>query len=445
VRTDTKLAGFAIDVQASPCLILLDDPKLQIPRPTGTSALEADPNFTLASVSAGPNAHAVASSLWPGNLFGEGLSALDPRVPDYPVKAESRYPDQPYSDTGPDGGVLTNSSAQGLDATATADGAPTNKPGQVTMGGATSTSTATVTTKDVAKGTATSAVHDVSLLGGVIHIGNVTTELSTTADGKTSKATGTTTVSGLTVNGIGYTVDDKGVHLAGNGFQPPPLQTPSQLDTLGISIRSITQQTTRTTGGVNRTASGLIIRVDTAPLRAALASPLSPVYAQLASVISNLPPDQQGNFYYLLKATPSITFVFGSASSESAATLPISFSFPPTTFPTGPLGGTVGGPPLAGTGGPAPGVLPATGPDLPAVTSPNGPGPALQPPTTNAASSSGDGFAGIGAGPLAGALLLSGLLAWGLVRFLGLAGGALGFGCRLGAPTSLPNLRSVNS
>jgi hypothetical protein len=42
-------------------------------------------------------------------------------------------------------------------------------------------------------------------------------------------------------------------------------------------------------------------------------------------------------------------------------------------------------------------------------------------------------------------LLLSGLIGWGLLRFLALAGGALPFGCRLGAPTSVPNLRSVTA
>jgi hypothetical protein len=441
IRTDTTLGGFSVDVQASPVLVLLDDPNLQIPRPTGTSALEADPNYTLASVSAGPNARAVASSLWPGNLFGEGLSAINPQIPPYPIKAESRYPDKPYTAAGPDRGVLTNSTAKGLDATATADGTPTNKPGQVKVGSATSTSTATVDVKNVAIGTATSAVHDVSLLGGVIHIGSVTTHLVTSTDGKSPRSSGSTTVSGLSINGQGYTVDDKGVHAAGHGAGTPPLTSPSQLADLGISIRGIVQSTTKTTNGISRNASGLVIKVDTAPLRKALSPVTGVVNPVLAGIISNLPPDQQGNFYYLLKATPSITFVFGSASTGSAATLPISFSFPPSNFPTAP-GGVVSNP--GGTVAPgSTAVPPGLDTTSPSVSGPTAPGPVLQAPGTNVASTSNAGFSGIGAGWLLAALVGSGLLAWVLVRFLGLAGGVLGFGCGLGAPTSVPNLRSV--
>src|SRR4051794_6748932 len=96
VRTDTTLAGFAVKVEASPLRILIDDPTLAIPRDPGTAVVEADPNFSMAGVSAGPNAIAIGSSLWPGNLFGEGLPALT-GGPGYPIKAEARYPDKPYT------------------------------------------------------------------------------------------------------------------------------------------------------------------------------------------------------------------------------------------------------------------------------------------------------------------------------------------------------------
>ncbi|MFN2539421.1 MAG: choice-of-anchor P family protein [Mycobacteriales bacterium] len=442
IRTETKLAGFSVSVQASPVLVLLDDPKAEVPRPTGTAVIEGDPNFTLAEVSAGPNARAVASTLWPGNLFGEGLAQVAPGAPAYPLKAESRYPDKPYTASGVDGGTLTNSSAMGLDATATADGTPTNKPGQVTIGGGTSTSTATVTDKDVAVGTAFSAVHDVNLLGGIIHIGNVTTQLTTSSDGLTPTSSGSTTVSGLTINGVGYSVDDKGVHVGPQGGALPPLTGPSQLADLGISIKGIVQASAKDATSATRSASGLVIRVDTAALRKALKPVTGQVSGPYAEIVSRMPAEAQGQLYYLFKATPSITFVFGAGSSSSAATQPISFTFPPTGFP-GPGGIT----------GPAPGGLVPGGPvppglsvDPPFVGTPGGAGPVLQPPgTSNAAATTQAASSGIGALWVLGALVGSGLIGWALLRFLGLAGGVLGLGCRLGAPTSVPNLRSVTA
>lgn len=444
VRTETKLAGFSVEVQASPILVLVDDPRAAIPRPTGTAVVEADPNFTLASVSTGPNARAVASTLWPGNLFGEGLHQINENIPPYPVKAESRYPDKPYSAQGPDGGDLTRSAALGLDAFAQADGTPTNKPGVATIGNVTSSSAATVTDKDVAVGTAVSAVHDVSLIAGLIHIGAVTTRLTASADGNHPIPTGSTTVTGLTVAGQSFTVDDKGVHAGPQGSALPELSTPQELtDKLGISIKGIVQSSTKSGDRATSTASGLVIRVDTAVLKAALApvlGPIKPIYADF--VDQHIPPDQQGNFYYLMNATPSVTFVFGSGTTSAAATLPIQFDFgPPPAFPSGPI---------LGSGGGSSGV-PPTAPDLGGITSPvTGPTvvpPVLQPPgTTNTAAAVKDvGFGGIEAGWLFAAVLGSGLIGWGLLRFLGLAGGVLGFGCRLGAPTSVPDLRSVTA
>lgn len=444
IRTDTKLAGFSVGAEASPLLVLVDDPKAAIPRPTGTAVAEGDPNYTLASVSAGPNARAIASNLWPGNLFGEGLAQVAPGAPPYPLKAESRYPDKPYTASGVDGGVLTSSSAMGLDATATADGAPTNKPGQVTVGAITSTSTATVTDKDLALGTAVSAVHDISLLGGLIHVGDVTTRLTTSSDGTSATSTGSTTVSGLTVGGVGYAVDDKGVHVASQGSALPPLATPQQLDDLGISVRAITQTSTKTANSATRTASGLVIRVDTVALRAALQPVVGVLSGPYSTLVSNLPPAQQGNFYYLLKATPSLTFVFGSAKADAAATQPISFSFPPAAFPA--VGGLAGGPTVGGISPGTGAVPPGLTAEPPSLVAPSVPEPVLQAPgTSNAAALRGVGSPSVGAPLVLAALGVSGLIGWALTRLLGLAGGVLALGCRLGAPTTVPNLRSVTS
>lgn len=455
VRTDTKLGGFSVTVEATPLRVLLDDPELQIPHDPGTAVLEGDPNYTLASVAAGPNAHALTSSFWPGNLLGTGLAQVAEGAPAYPLKGEARYPDKPYDSAGVDGGQLSGVHAEGLVAIATADGTPANKPGQVMVGGATATSTATVTDKDIALGTANSALSDVNLLAGTIKIGAVKTVLTTSADGTRSSSSGTTTVSGLTIAGQEFSVDDKGLHAAGQGSALPPLDTPAEVTAaLGISAHALNQVSSTTPRGVRRVAGGLIIDIDTGPLRKALSPVTAVVNPVVNGLIGNLPPEVASQLYYFVKATPHITFILASANSKSAATLPITlpaFQFPsfpatPGTFVNTPGSGSgiTGGPPLPATidpGGPV-GTPPILGGDGGTGTAPVTSGTGK-----NAASSSPyAGSGGIGAGLLLGAFLGAGLIGWGLLRFLGLAGGALlGVGCRLGAPTSVPNLRSVTS
>jgi hypothetical protein len=458
VRTETKLAGFAITTEATPLRVLLDDPKLDVPHDPGTAVVEGDPNYTLASVAAGPSARAITSTLWPGNLFGEGLGQLA-GMP-YPIKGEARYPDKPFSSPGVDGGALSSADALGLDALATADGSPTNKPGQVTVGDLTSRSHATVTTKDQALGEAFSAVKNVDLLAGTIHIGAVTTALTTQSDGKKTLSSGTTTVSGLTIAGQAFTVDDKGLHAAGSGNSLPGLSTPAQVSqVLGITATALAQTVVTTRNGVSRAAGGLVIDIDTGPLRALLSPATGVTNPILNGLIGSL-PDQtdaaKGQLFYLVKASPHLTFVIAQANSSSAATQPITFTFPsftPPAFPNPPGGVAPGGSGFGSAGAPnpasgaviTPGIatIPGGSAIVPRLADQGGGSPVFQPVVAGATSDSG--FKGIGAGPLLGAVLGSALLGWLLLRFLGLAGGVLGLGCRLGAPTSVPNLRSVTA
>ena len=457
VRTDTGLGGFSVKVEGAPVLVLVDDPNAAIPRPTGTAAAEGDPNYTQATVSTGPNAFGLASNLWPGNLLGTGLPAINENIPQYPLKVEARYPDGPFKGASPNGAfpgnspdndVVTSSSATGLDANAVADGAPGDQPGTLSIGGAVSHSTATVTKDDVATGTVISSVKNVNILG-VIHIDSVTTTVTTRSDGKKPVSTGSTVVSGLTVNGVGYSVDDTGAHVGGQGVPVPPLVTPDQLKDLGISIEGIVQDASTTPTTAKRSAKGLTIRIDTTTFKNAIKPAIDALRDPYSTIVSTvIPPEYQSNFYYLLNATPNLSFVFGSAKSSSAAVLPLSFEFPQTGFPSFPSNpGVVGSPPVLprdDTGfvaGP-----PTTGGSVPPAVEPVTP-PVLQPPgTTPVALAQDADFTGITASKLLLALLFAGGVGWGLTRLLGVAGGLpLGLGCRLGAPTSVPDFRSVTA
>lgn len=454
-RTETGLGGYSLKAEGAPVRVLVDDPNAAIPRDTGVAAAEVDPNYTLATVATGPNALGLASNAWPGNLIGTGLPAINENIPQYPAKVEARYPDGPYEGVSPDGGVATSSTATGLDATATADGAPTNKPSTVTIGDAFSHSSASVTSKNVAVATVTSSVKDVSILAGVIKIDSVTTTVTTTSDGTKPTSKGSTVISGLTVNGVGYSVDENGAHVGGNGLPVPPLVTPSQLDDLGIHIEGVVQSGSTSSTSANRTASGLVIRIDTKVFRAALTPAIDPLRPYYSQVVESLPPGDpfasvKPQLYYLLNATPNITYVFGAASARSAAVLPISFDFGPPTFPSFPgSDGAVGAPPTLPRGD-AGGFVsgpPDTGTALPPTVGGPVTPPVLQPPgTTPVALATDADFTGIAAGKLLLALLFAGGVGWGLTRLLGAAGGLpLGLGCRLGAPTSVPDLRSVTA
>ncbi len=444
IRTDTTLGGFSVVVDAAPFKVLIDDETLPIPRPEDTAVLEADPAYTAAYLDTGPNSRAIASSLWPGGLFGEGLPQVSDGAPEYPIQASARYPDKPYTATaqGDTNGTFMKAEALGLDVRGTARSVPQPAPGQVEIGAVTSVSTATVT-KDVAVGTSVSKVTDIDLLG-VIHIGSVSTTVTTTSDGKKPTSTGSTVVTGLTIAGQGFSVDDKGVHLAGQSQALPPLAA-EQLKATGITIEGITQERNTSGDTASRVAKGLRITVDTTPLRKALSPVTDPLNAPLGTIISQLPKEMQSNLYYLVSATPKITFILGAGSSTSAAVQALSFTFPP--LPDFGAGG--GLPPVTYPNNPGmPEVV--TGPLLPGIEStvPVTDNPVTSNPdlaTQSAAGPPDTPFKGVSALWLLAAAVLAGFGGWGLVTVQGLAlsGGLLGPGCRLGSPASVPDLRGA--
>lgn len=446
IRTETELGGYSVDVEAAPFRVLIDDPTIPIPRPEESALLEADPSYTAAALATGPNSRATASSLWPGNLIGDGL-ATAANNPDagYPIKVQARYPDKPYTATTRDGGELMNAQAFGLDVVGAATGVPQSIAGQVGIGSIASNSSATVL-KGVASGTSISKISDVDLLAGVIHVGSVSTTLTTRSDGLKATSSGSTVVSGLTVAGHGFVVDDKGVHAEGQGGALPSTAGLSALKAAGVTIEGVTQTSSGTADTASRTAQGLRITVDTVILRGAIDSVASPLYPTLRSLFSQTPGEAQGNLNYLLSATPRLTFVLGAGNAVTAAVQALSFNFPPIDLgggftPSPPItppaqgGEGIGGEPfLPGTDGSV---------DLPA------PG---QPPTVNQpfnpqalAGALIDPFAGVPAGMVLGAGLLAGLAGWGLLALRGLAltGGLFRRSCPLGAPSDLVDLHGA--
>jgi hypothetical protein len=445
IRTDTSLGGFSVSMNSAPLKLLFDDPTVPIPRPPGSAVVEADPSYTLATLDTGPNSRALASSLWPGTLFGDGWSQVVGTIPipgipaSYPLKADAKYPDNPHVATAQDNGAFMNASALGLDVIATARANPPGAPSALDLGTASSTSTATVK-NGVAIGKTISQVTDVSLLG-LIKVGSVSTTLTTSSDGKKPSSSGTTVVNGLTIAGMGYVVDQNGAHPVGlpvgqgTGVLPTTVLDPAKM--LGITISGLSQEHSQDADSATRVATGLKIVIDTAPLRAAISPVTGKLQGPLAQIISMLPKDPTGHIpfspqtlaYMAVQTTPKITLILGSGQGTSAATLPISFIFPPTTFPT-----------IPGQPATVPGVSTSPVISVPGVTNPGptGPGPTVEQPVTKplASTSPKNPFHGI---PI-----------W-LLLLVAAAAGTAGYGL-LGvrnvvlakdAGTSLPDLRGA--
>lgn len=450
VRTETTLGGYSLDTNAAPFKVLVDDPANPIPRPADGPIVEADPAYSQAVLDSGPASRGIGAVLWPGGLLGEGLTQVAPGAPPWPLKAEARYPDKPYVATAQDQGTFMNGQALGLDVLGSARVVEQHVPGTIDLGLAASTSTATV--KDgVAIGTSVSKVTDVELLGGVIKVGSVSTTIRVTSDGKKPTSSGSTVVSGLTVGGVGYVVDEKGARPVGapvdQGSGPLPSGVADPAKALGITISGISQEHSQDTDGVTRDAKGLRLTVDTVVLRGALNQAPSQLTDALYSLFAAMPKEIQGYLFYSLATTPKITFILGAGQGRSAATLPLTFSFPPFDLP--PLGGPLGPPALTPPGGAVvPPVAPVSlgDPGGGPSTDP-GPGPTLAGPGTTraAASSSGTPFHGIPPALVLLVLAVAGTAGWGLLRLQGavMALGAAAGPCTDGSRSSLPDLRGA--
>jgi hypothetical protein len=463
---DSTLGGFTVTSLAEAVTAQYEQPNFPLP---ATPSLEFDEGYASTSDNFGPSGSATASSLYPGQVVanaGPELALLVPGAPlppapVWPVQATSEYPQAPNSGSTDQPGVNMDatSSTNGNTASATLgdDAATAGSNGadptlqapsgsgnplagsSVIVGvgnmSATSSSLAPSTSAN-AQASATDA--GISLLGGFITIGSVTSTATATSDGTTGKVTGTTQVQNMDIAGEQVSVDANGISAAG---QSTPLAIPistlnSDLSQLGISL-SLTNPTDTVNGpSAARTLDGLKISIDLKTLD----SPVNMLSGLLPASLTSqlpvaLPNDQQFTLDFAtlqVSSTASPAFAAGNSGNSGAGSAASNSSTPSAVSSsdiTGNSGGTAGFTGTTGTGGSFSGGTSGSTPTGSTSTS----GTPTSTASTPTSSVIAPAFKGVGAALVLLGLLAAAGLAYAYKRAED-AGGVLATSCADGDP-----------
>jgi hypothetical protein len=444
--TGSALGGYTVTSLAEAVTAQYEQPNFPLP---ATPSLEFDEGYATTEDNSGPTGSATASTLYPGQVVadsGPQLALLAPGVPlppapIWPIQAASEYPETPNSANTDNAGVNmdASSTAGGNTASATLGddnptaGSSSTDPSITAPAGsgnpfasdssligigtlsATSTSQApSVTATAEASATDTG----ISILGGFINIGSVTSTATAASNGTTGTLTGSTEVQNMTIAGVPVTVDANGIEADG---QAAPLSLPissinTLLNELGISI-ALTNATDKTNGpSASRTLQGLTFTIDLKTLDSAANKFASLLPSSFTSQLPVALPDDQQLTLELAPVSVSSTASppFTANSGNTGATAPAAASAASTPSSSSPsvTGDSGGGATFAGnTGGgsyspSSSGSTPSSSSSTP-TSSGSTPAEAIAP-----ASAVTPAFKGVGA-----ALILLGLLAASVLAY----------------------------
>ena len=462
---DGTLGGFTVTGLAEAVTAQYEQPNFPLP---ATPSLEFDEGYASTTDNFGPSGSATASSLYPGQVVanaGPELALLVPGAPlppapVWPVQATSKYPQAPNSGSTDQPGVNMDatSTTNGNTATATlGDDASTagSNGGDPTQQAASSSgnplagssviigignmsatsSSAAPSTSANAQASATDA--GISILGGFITIGSVTSTATAASDGTTGKVTGTTQVQNMDIAGEQVSVDANGISAAGQSTPTPlPISTlNTDLSQLGISI-ALTNPTDTVNGpSAARTLDGLKISIDLKTLD----SPLNMLSGLLPASLTSqlpvaLPNDQQLTLDLAtlqVSSTASPSFDAGNSGSAGGAGSASNSSTPSAVSSSDIAGnsGTAGITGTSGTGGSFSGGTSGASPSGSTSTSAN-PTSTASTPTSSVIAPA---FKGVGAALVLLGLLAAAGLAYAYKRAED-AGGVLATSCADGDP-----------
>jgi len=197
--------------------------------PGGSPVMDLTLPESLARLGSGPTGYGLASLAYPGGIVANFGSLVAQSggpgdgVPPYPIKAEAFYPAGPTeSDASQPGGVqqrvTTDERSVQVDATFPAIDAPP----VVSIGSVASASRSAVEGA-LAIGRSRVALGDVSILGGVITIESLVTDLVAAHNGQTGSTNGGTVASGVRFLGLAASLTEDGLVLD----KAPPAQGPA--------------------------------------------------------------------------------------------------------------------------------------------------------------------------------------------------------------------------
>jgi hypothetical protein len=314
--------------------------------PGGTGGCEGVVPETVAMLRNGPIGYALSSIAWPGVLAGNlGSIVIVSGGPDQakalntPVRAESRTGSGPDTVTNTDypGAKMVATAKEDL-VVASAEIAQSTSQDAGTFNNSTSRTKVALTAVTTAVGEAFSKVDDVSLAGGVVTIGSVTSTAKGTTDGIKASATGSTLVKDVKIGGVPVTIDERGVTVAGNNApvnSAASAAVNAAISNAGMTI-AISQPSGKPTGGSIVYTAGSLIFAWTTPGGSATA-----IFGG---------------------ATVQVAAVQGGAGLglDLGGTTPLSPGAPPAQSGTAPLSGGTGTAPVGQDGAAAP----ATGPEV---------------------------------------------------------------------------------
>ncbi len=281
-------SGYELGAKATGALFAFDSPSLGVPaKPTG----ELNIAFSETTLRSGPTGYAIGSIAWPGQVVAALPAFLQKEievqsgqdfpfeVPNYPVRAESFYPQGPFSQSTQTGTAAMRSSAREQNTDASSHINAFAFPGIGGIGTQTSLASSGFDPSGVVS-MAESAANDINFFGGIIKVDSVVSRLTARSDGEKATLAGTTTIAGAEIQGMGVTIDPNGVHA---GDQEGPDSAAAQqavnqvLNQLGASLELAKPVDSISGAQGSRALGGLILRVKSStlePLIVALPEPL---------------------------------------------------------------------------------------------------------------------------------------------------------------------------